>query len=326
VKVIGDREIFFYPAKDESPHSPGKEELWQESWVLYMWDTKNKVYSFFRLSQVPNRNGGETVVWLNIWTPDYMYKHTDDEIPLITRDITDNALVSGEGLCRYEYNGDHLWQINDQDVKVNLVMKDDHPGLGSIQKGSGVLISEVAGNHAESTGRVTGTITVRDKEYIIDGVGWRDHSWGKRDWLSIRAHRGIIALFDEFNFFGTSLVGTDGKLSKNGMIIRESTVQFTDRFEVIVHMAEDGISNCGGRVNIILDGDTYALKFEPIGKAAISLTHSFACTDTLCTVKMMNKVGYGMMETSSRPQGGDATPFVFPSSPGVIQNGLYEIS
>lgn len=326
MKVIGEGKVYFYDPRDECPHAPEEGRLWQESFVLYLWDPERTVYVFLRLGQVPNKDGGQTTVWLNVWTPGQMYKFTDDAIPLSPSDRTENSLSSRGGLCSYRYDGRHNWQVNDGDheVKVDLVMEDYHQGLGYWPETSGTLIENTAKNHIEATGWVTGTVSVQSKQYQVAGTGWRDHSWGNRDWLKIRAHRGYLAMFGrELNIFCFTYIGEDGHLVKNGLIIRGEEVQFTREFTVTAYMGEDAVSNCGGHVDVMLDGKMQRMEFIPQGKSALSMTHRFPCVDAMCLVKLGDMTGVGLAETSTRPQGGCEWPYVFESSPGVIDNGIF---
>ena len=325
MKVIGEGSIHFYESRDEGPHAPDSEALWQESFVVYLWDVEQEVYVFFRLGQTPNYKGGTASLWANVWTPDYQYKHSNDEIPFAEQDRTENSLTVGDGLCSYSYDGRHNWQYNDAEVRASLVMEDYHQGLGYFPRSAGSLTSETAKNHIEATGRVTGTVTIKGKTYNVSGTGWRDHSWGKRNWLGILAHRFFPAMFgSEFNFFCVTFLGADGKLVKFGTVIEGDNVRFVDDFEIIAYMGEDGVSNVGGKVILHLDGATRMLEYEPIGKAAISMNHGFPCVDGMCKVTMGNKVGVGVAETSNRAQNGRDRPYIFPASHGVIDNGLFE--
>jgi hypothetical protein len=324
MKVIGTGSITLYEGVDECPHAPGDEELWQESFVLYMWDTEKNVYVFLRMSQEPNRGEGYTTVWLNAWTPEHTYKHTDDSIPLQPGDVAETSISAGGGLCRYAYDGDHHWTVADKDVAISLVMKDYHPGIGYYGSSNGALVNEAAKNHIEATGWVTGKVKVKDKEYEVAGIGWRDHSWGKRNWRGILAHRFYPAMFGpEFNFFSVTFIGADGSFGKFGTVIRGDTVMGTDDFDIVAYVGEDGVSNCGGRVTLRLDGETHTLEYELLGKSAISLHQDFPCVDGMCRVTMGGKVGVGVSETSHRAQGGTARPTIYSHSRGLLENGIF---
>lgn len=324
MKVIGKGAVHIYEPVDECPHEPGAEELWQESFVLYMWDMEKQVYVFLRMSQEPNRGPGYTTVWLNAWTPECTYKHTDDMIPFKDGNRAEKSLTAGDGLCKYEYDGKHNWTVNDKDVHISLSMTDDHPGFGYFPVEAGSLVSDAAKNHIEATGHVTGSVSIQGKTYEVAGTGWRDHSWGKRNWQGFLAHRFYPAMFGkDFSFFCVTFVGGDGGMAKFGAVIRGETIQLVNDFTIVAYMGEDGVSNCGGKVTLRLDGETHVLEFEPLGKSAISLHQGMPCVDGMCKVTMGDKVGVGVSETSNRAQGGTGRPHVFPHSPGILENGIY---
>lgn len=325
MKVIGDGAIQWFEPIDECPHSADDEELWQESFVIYLWDAEQQVYVFLRMSQVPNKK--LAVVWLNAWTPDYQYKRTEDSLPAAQTVITNDSISVGDGLCRYQYDGKHNWKVQDADVDIDLMMEDYHPGLAYYANTSDA-VKGVLKKHIEATGSVTGTVAVKGKRYTVAGTGWRDHSWGKRDWFMIRTHRFFPAMFGkDFNFFCMTLVGEDGSLAKNGVIIRNETVQFTQDFEIRAYMGEDSVSNCGGQVLLNMDGETHTLNFEMVGQSAVSVTFGFPCVDGMCKVTMGDRVGVGVSETSTNPHGGRKPPFVFdlPSSVGLLENGIFPL-
>ena len=326
MKVIGTGTVEFFEGEDECPHAPEPEELWQESFVIYTWDVEQEVYVFFRIAQTPNRAGGTSTVWLNVWTPELTYKHTDDSIAFDDRGRTKTKLAIGGDLCSYEYKGNHHWQLNDPeyDVQADLVFVDDHLGVNYFPKDEGTFIKEAARDHIQGGGQVSGTVKIQGKEYQVSGPGWRDHSWGPRDWTKFRAHRFYPAMFGkDLNFFNISFIGDDGALVKYGLVVREDSVQFFQDFSIIAYMGEDGISNCGGRVTLELDGEQLVIDYEPLGKAAVNLVHGGQCVDTMCRVRMGNRIGVGVAETSERAQGGEKVPFVLPSSPGILDNGIH---
>lgn len=326
MKVIGTGQIKFFGPADEVPHTPSEHLLWQESYVLMLWDIECAMYAFLRVSQVPNK--GIATAWLNIWGPGFMYKNTDVELPLKTGDITGAGLSVGGGLCGYSYDGSHRWRLNDAraGVSAELAIDDAHPGLCFYPDASSNFVAEATGSHIEASGHVTGTVTVAGTRYEVSGTGWRDHSWGKRNWTGIRAHRFYSANFGEaLHVACISYIGDDGQLSKNGLVIRNGEIEFTRDFTIVAYMDEDGVSNRGGTLEVRTREAAFQLAFEPVGKAAISVIDGFPCVNALCHVRMGEKLGVGVSETSNNAQGGSQHPFVFPSSRGVIDNGLFRL-
>lgn len=322
MKIIGPGYIHVFDPVDECPHNPTDEESWQESWVVYFWDPTKQVYMFLRLSQEPNRGTGYATVWLNIWTPRCIYKHTDQSIRLLPGNRTPESFTADGGICSYAFRGDHHWTVNMKGVQVRLRMRDYHPGIGYFPENAGAIISETSKNHIEATGWMTGSVTIKGNTYEVAGTAWRDHSWGQRNWSNMRVHRFFPALFGpEFNFFCVTFVGGDGRLAKFGTVIRHDTVQVTNDFDVVSYMGEDGISNYGGRVTLRLDGAAHLLEFQPQTRTIVTLHHDFHCVDSMCKVIMGDKVGVGVAETSNRAQGGNEKPFVVP--PNILDNGVH---
>lgn len=324
MKVIGSGSVHIHNPIDECPHRPGPEPMWQESMVLYVFDVTQGVYVYMRVSHEPNRGPGYTTVWLSVWTPEYIYKRTDDSIPRKHGDIGEKFLSPGAGLCRYEYDGTHKWQLSDGETQLRVSLEDYHPGFGYYNQDAGFLITDVCPRHIEATGWVTGTVTLKGKTYQIAGQGWRDHSWGPRDWRGILAHRFYPALFGrDFNFFCVTMLGRNGTMAKFGTVVRGDTVQAANDFDIIAYIAEDGVSNHGGRVTLRFDGETRVLEYEPFDKGAISLHQDLPCVDTMCRVRMGERVGVGVAETTNRPQGGTGQLFVFPNSPAILADGIF---
>jgi len=322
MRIKGNGYVHIFKPIDECPHAADPEPLWQESWVVYFWDIEHQVYLFLRLSQEPNRGPGYSAIWLNIWTPGAIYKHTDESVPLAPGDRSANSFSSAGGACRYQYNGDHTWTVNTKDARVHLTIKDDHPGVGYFPESAGAISSEASKNHIEATGWATGSVTIADKTYQVAGTAWRDHSWGKRNWYNMRVHRFYPALFGkELNLFFTTFIGGDAKLVKFGTIIRDGAIEIIRAFDIVVYLGEDGVSNRGGRVVFPLDGKTHVIEHRPQTKTVVSLHQHFQCVDCMCTVSMGGRVGVGVAETSNRSQGGTERPYVAP--PNILENGIH---
>jgi hypothetical protein len=55
--------------------------------------------------------------------------------------------------------------------------------------------------HFNQHGRVSGHIHIGDQHWPLDGLGWRDHSWGPRYWQAIHCYRLFLATFDDGRAF-----------------------------------------------------------------------------------------------------------------------------
>jgi len=328
MKVKGAGAIRFFENKDECPQVPGDDPYWQDSFVLNLWDTENGVYALLRVSQVPNRDGGLATTWLNIWTPDYLYKNTQVKLPLRPGDRQPNALSVGGGLCRYHFDGRHNWSVKDEEngVSAELTLTDAHPGMCFYPQADDHFLRETTANHIEASGEVTGKVSVQGRAFNVQGPGWRDHSWGRRVWSGIRAHRFFSASFgDALRIACLSYIGDDGQWIKNGTIISDGEVQYTNDFTVTAFMGEDATGNRGGDVILNHEGQSLHLWFEPVAKGVVSLIDGFPCVNSMCRVYLGNQVGVGMAETSNNALGGTTRPFVFSAAGAVLENGLFRL-
>jgi hypothetical protein len=64
--------------------------------------------------------------------------------------------------------------------------------------------------HFNQHGMIAGHIRIGDERWPIDGGGWRDHSWGPRDWQNLSFHRLFTAMFADGRGFMLLKIGGDG--------------------------------------------------------------------------------------------------------------------
>ena len=112
-------------------------------------------------------------------------------------------------------------------------------GMGGSQDGLGGLAGgedAIATGHYQGPCKVSGTVTIDDTEWSVDGLGFRDHSWGPRRWQGPSWWRWISCLCDDRNGFvgwvskigdtvtpPTGMVLRDGRLS----LVRDLTISST---------------------------------------------------------------------------------------------------
>lgn len=178
-------------AADESPHTPGPELLWNESWYFDFARADGSLGGYVRLGLYPNLG----LAW-------YWGCLVGEGRPLVT--VIDHEVpLPGTGL---EVRTEGLWAAH------NLETPLEHWSLGCEAFGVGVddpteVYGDLRGDRVpfgldlewETVGgaypypgvdryevpcRVTGEVLVGQERIEIDGPGQRDHSWGLRDWWS----------------------------------------------------------------------------------------------------------------------------------------------
>ena len=74
--------------------------------------------------------------------------------------------------------------------------------------------------HFNQHGRVKGEIRVGDERWPVDGLGWRDHSWGPRYWQTIHCYRLLLGNFvDGDGFMLLKITGKDGSSRRLGLLL-----------------------------------------------------------------------------------------------------------
>ncbi len=93
-------------------------------------------------------------------------------------------------------------------------------------KPSGDPEAQFAKGHLEQLGHATGKLVLsadgKDREFDIDALGLRDHSWGPRYWQAPKFYRWLTMNFDEgLGAMATITVNRDGSERPGGFISRK---------------------------------------------------------------------------------------------------------
>src|SRR5229473_569397 len=86
--------------------------------------------------------------------------------------------------------------------------------------------AQFAKGHLEQLGHATGKLVLsadgKDREFDIDALGLRDHSWGPRYWQAPKFYRWLTMNFDEgLGGMATITVNRDGSVRPGGFIARK---------------------------------------------------------------------------------------------------------
>jgi hypothetical protein len=88
---------------------------------------------------------------------------------------------------------------------------------------------EFAKGHYEQLISASGTITVGDQSWQINGHGLRDHSWGPRYWQAPWYYRWLTANVDrDFGFMASRVARRDGPGTRGGFVWEQGTLHLCD--------------------------------------------------------------------------------------------------
>jgi hypothetical protein len=322
MEIIGGGSVIEYGPKEEVPQKIGADPFWQESVVLVWYDAKNQIGGFHRIGHEPNCEAGPQVsLSNNIFSPEWVFKRAD-VISLREGDRGENTFNCGDDTCIFEYIDHPVWYIKDQEVSAEIHAQDVHTPVDIYPK-SGTLGEDIAPNHMEVASTVSGKLTIKGKEFDIDGLAFRDHGWGKRDWDAFLSHRWIAGVFDEnLSLLAMTLIGVDDKLINMGCVFRDNQLIYTDEVEIVTYLESDGLSHRGGQVTMKLStGEVFEIECTPIQKGAVSMVHCVPVVDTLCEMRMDDKIGFCDFETANNTLQGKRKPVVGMNA--FVENGMH---
>jgi hypothetical protein len=322
MEVLGGGSVEVYGPKDLGPHKPGPDPLWQESVVLLWWDLKQSIGGFYRIGHELNQpGGGKIALWSFTATPEGIFKKTT-YLPVTPQDQSPTGFGSGDGTHRYDYDGDCVWTINDDEISATLRVHDFHASIDCYPKKG--AISEFAPAHMEVAGAVTGTLTVKGKTYEVDALGFRDAGWGSRAWDTLLSHRWLAGVFGkELSFCFLSWHTTDDSMAKFGWVVRGDTVTFTKALDIVAYVETDALCIRGGHAQAtLMTGETLDFAFEALAPCAVSFHHDIACVDTMTRVTCGDLVGIANFETTANIMQGKRRPKNL--ARGVIEDGWHK--
>jgi hypothetical protein len=324
MEIVGGGSVIEYGPSDETAHTPGPGEFWQESVVLFWWDTTHNVGGYHRIGHEPNYRDGPIIsLWNNIFTPDYIYKDAST-LPLLESDKLPNGFGGGS-TCRFEYTDHAVWTIKAPEVSAELHVVDYHTPVDTYPKKSDYA-QEFAPNHMEVGSKVNGKLTVRGRHFPIDGLAFRDHGWGNRDWGGIVSHRWLAMSFgSDMTVLLQTFHSPSNQLVRFGCVIRDNKLTYAKDVDIIAYMEPDGLTNRGGRATTLLTtGESLSFEFQPFQRGVVSWIHGIACVDVFCKVTCGSLTGVGDFEMTNNAMRGSYRPYLAINA--IEANGMHAMT
>jgi hypothetical protein len=222
---------------------------WQESFYLGWYDAFSRVGGAHHFSRKPA--GGVAHVW--------SWVSVDGAV--VARAQEHSLPCPPAGLTDVDLGRLHVVRRSPREVTLAAVMESASVKLEYTafcdpvefsMDGGGVALG---GRHYETTGRVTGRVTVGGLDRVIDAGAWQDHSWGVRELSSIPSSRFFFAVFDESLALSAHLlVSAAGAATTFGWAYERGAVRRVRRYAVSAEIADDGLSPLSCDIRLHVDG------------------------------------------------------------------------
>ena len=115
-----------------------------------------------------------------------------------------------------------------------------HGGEPSDPEGETMYGRGFSRGHFNQHTAANGSIRVGEREWTLEGFGWRDHSWGPRYWQNIRFYRLLIGNFDaDTGFMLLKITHLDGETRRHGVFMREGLYEPIRDLDIVTDWSED---------------------------------------------------------------------------------------
>jgi len=315
MKFIGRDKVKQYTKADfirQEPHGP----LWQDSAWLNWWDVEGQVGGVHRIGHEYGKPDGQpdkVAAWTNLVTPKGVYRRIR-YLPLREADKLPMGWGGGDDTVRVEFDdkGDSEWIINDPEygVSARLHFSDFHGAFMGFPS-SGRTLEDIAPDHIDVAGSVTGTITMQGDTFQANGMGSRDHGWGHRDLHTMLSHRYVSGTFGpEFAFCAWAIHnGVIDTVEAFGWGVKPHAVIFPTDIDIVAYTEIDSASTRGGRIVFTVpDGEVVDCELTAAALGLMNYFHNMPNLNTLCVAKCNGRVGAGMFESSSNYHQGHRAP------------------
>jgi hypothetical protein len=294
-----------FTRRDELRHAAGEDTIWQESALLHWYDRDGGIGGWHRIGHEPNNQGGRAVIWSYLFSQAGWQYRCCTDIPLSAEDEYADGFSAGERLRCLFQDGASIWMVNDGELSARLECRDFFELLDPFPPGD-ELAAKRFPHHFEVAGRVTGEVTYQGRTSTVNGLGYRDHSWGNRNWdQGMLNHRWFTGSMGEsFSFAAITAQASTGKLVRVGYVVRDGEVLRAAAVDVIAYLEPDGLTHRGGEIRMTLENGE-KIYLELTARAGVLFQRSnVVMVEMMCEVEGHGMRGYCDAEISCNARNG----------------------
>lgn len=291
-------------------HKFGTHPEWSESFYFNFYDKARDICAFMRIGLKPNSDEKTGLCFFMM--PDDSVLAISDRKPVGDKKLEVGNLrfekILPEKEWHLAFSGMMERRRGDAKRSEQVSFSVDYESInevfdyGECVSGTKEEISEkVATEHLEQFGKATGRLTVGSKEYPLDGLGERDHSWGVRDWNAPKMWIWLTCQFSEKSAFNvTKLVMDVGEVDAGFVHLDGKNVPLI-KADIETSWDAEGAPKGLDMKLKDKEGNTHEVRAGVIREAVVPFASrngkSFSLMhETLARYKMGSKVGYGIAE------------------------------
>lgn len=291
-------------------HEFGDHADWNESFYFNFYDRVQDICGFMRIGLKPNRD--EKSMFFFLMMPDGSHLGTRMAEPFKDSEFKANGLkyqkVVAEKTWKVDYHGvmarTEGAKLENVNVSMSLEFNALHPIFNyrkCVTKEDIALSNMTATEHTEQYGRLTGSLKVGGKEFKIDALGERDHSWGVRDWIAPNMWIWLTAQFSEGLAMNLTKLFVEDGVVDAGYLHKDGQNLPIVKAEVETDYGDDGDPRS---LKIVLHdkrGQTHRMSAQVIKTVKLPFTRheglgSAIMYETLARYEFNGLTGYGIAE------------------------------
>ena len=284
--------------EDDWRHVPGPDSLplWNESFWFAFYDPRSEVGVTVRAGIVPNKNEGNLYLHFT-HRGEIVHSRVDTHAPMPAAD--DGRLAMHGYVIEWEKPLERFrLRYEDGWHGMDVVWESLSPTyLYPFPPGS---TSDHVPRHIEHGGAVTGKITIAGREYSLDCLGHRDHSWGgQRDWDELHRWEYLSGEIDRDFWFNAVRValGENAPDIFMGCVWDGNELLNLAQIEMDVRTADGGARQLGVDLRLV---DEHKREHHIIGEEVLAIAPTqFRRTwvkDGFARYRYGDRVGYGILE------------------------------
>jgi len=292
-------------------HGFGNELDWSESFYFSLFDKENDILSFMRIGIKPNRRTKELFCFF-IMPDNTLIGKKEHEgyalFPSFTAGGLTFTILKPEKLWRLSFNGELMKFSSTSKAPTSamfdLVFETLNPVFNYRECVSGekeAVSKAVASEHLEQFGKITGSLIMEGKEYRINGLGERDHSWGVREWNAPKKWAWLNCQFNEKCALNVTKLVMGNVEIDAGYFFDGAANRPLVKVKLDTAFGKDGSPDSLSMLLTDKEGKEYSIDAEVLKKSVLpfqgpdgktlSLMH-----ETLGKYRMGDMTGYGIVE------------------------------